>query len=68
MARDDGGAGVLDPVLVLDQDQFHLLLLLIALFERRHRGELVLRHNLDVHLVSGARAAPQAPARPARLG
>lgn len=66
-ARDDGGAGVLDPVLVLHQDQFHLLLLLIALFERRHRGELVLRHNLDVHLVSGALTAPQAPARPARL-
>lgn len=61
-ARDDGGAGVLDPVLVLHQDQFHLLLLLIALFERRHRGELVLRHNLDVHLAGSC--SPGAP----RLG
>lgn len=52
---DDGGTGVLDAVLVLHQYQFDLLFLHIALFQRGNRGELVLWHNLDIHLLWSVR-------------
>ena len=66
---DDGGAGVLDAILVLHQDQFYLFFLHIALFQRGHRRQLVFWQNLDVHLLCGwghgeeSRAGP-APSQP----
>lgn len=47
----DGGAGVLDTILVLHQYQFYLLFLHITLFQRGHRRELVFWHDLDIHLL-----------------
>lgn len=47
----DGGTGVLDTILVLYQYQFYLLFLHIALFQWGHRRKLVLRHDLDIHLL-----------------
>lgn len=49
---DDGGAGVLHPILVFEQYQLHLLLLHIALFERSDRRQLVFWRHLDVHLLT----------------
>lgn len=47
----NGGAGVLDTILVLDQYQFYLFFLHIALFQRCDRWQFVLWQDLDVHLL-----------------
>lgn len=63
MARcgNDGGAGVLDAILVLHQYQFYLPFLHIALFQRGDRRELVFRQDLDIHLGCGAVGAHAGP-------
>lgn len=62
-SRNDGGAGVLDTILVLHQYQFYFFFLHIALFQRGHRRELVFWHNLDIHLLWCVRC----PRRPGAL-
>lgn len=49
----DGRTGILDPILVHHQYQFHFLLLHIAGFQRGHWWQLVVWQDLDVHLFSG---------------
>lgn len=46
----DRGVRVLDPILLLHQDQLHFLFLHVKLFQRGHRGQFVLGQDLDVHL------------------
>lgn len=55
----DRGVRVLDPVLLLHQDQLNFLFLHVKLFQRGHRGQFVLRQDLDIHLcgASEVRAA-----------
>lgn len=68
----DRGVRVLDPVLLLHQDQLHFLFLHVKLFQRGHRRQFVLRQDLDVHLcalvLSWPRGCGASEVRAARTG